>query len=211
MGNQNGKNYPYTFENLEVELKYRFLNIDGEKKHIRMAGYLQLAGGNEPHTTSEPDLLGDNSGLGTGIITTWLINRFAMSGTIGVILPHEYIWSDSNTIINYGNALAYSLSFGYLLLPCKYTNYKQINLNLYMEFIGESYTGSTVSQNGKTVNTSDAPSFSNGSYIEVRPGIQLILLSNTRIDFSMAALIEGHSYERQYPLYYFNVQHIFYL
>jgi len=194
-----------------VELKYRFLNIDGEKKHFRMAGYLQLAGGNEPHTTSEPDLLGDNSGLGTGVIATWLINKFAVSGTIGVIIPHEYIWSDSNITINYGNAVTYSLSMGYLLLPRKYTDYKQINVNLYMEFIGETYKASAVSQNGRMVNASDAPSFSNGSYLEARPGIQFILLSNTRIDFSVGALVAGHSWERSYPLYYFNLLHIFYL
>ena len=57
-----GQAHPFWFENYSVTLKYRFLNLDAEHRHFRMATYLQLAGGNEAHIDAEPDLLGDNSG-----------------------------------------------------------------------------------------------------------------------------------------------------
>ena len=61
-----GQSHPFWFENYLVKLKYRFLCLDGDHRHFRMATYLQLAGGDEPHPEAEPNLYGDNSGTGWG-------------------------------------------------------------------------------------------------------------------------------------------------
>lgn len=204
-----GRSYPYSFEGLEMELKWRFLNIDGDKKHFRMAAYLQLSGGNEPHMSAAPDLTGDNSGLGAGIIASKLINKFATSVTIGGIVPHDYIGSFDSTRIHYGNALNYSLSFGYLLLPFKYTSYKQTNITVYLEFTGETYDAASVYKNSLPVYSGIAPSLAAGSYVEARPAIQFIFLSNTRVDISLAYLLAGHYYEEGFPVYYLSLQHTF--
>jgi len=207
----NGVAYPYSFENFGIELKWRFLSMDGEKKHFRMAAYTQMAGGNEPHLSAETDLNGDNSGAAAGLVATLLENKFAVSVSSAYTLPYKYISSADSITINYGNAFSYNLSFGYLLLPIKYSNYKQLGINIYMEFTGETYNAANVLKNGQTVSTGDASSLLKGSYLEARPAIQFIILSNTRIDLSIASLLAGHSYERSYPLYFFTIQHSFYL
>ncbi|HXP48453.1 MAG TPA: hypothetical protein VN922_00780 [Bacteroidia bacterium] len=211
-GYENGKPYPYSFENLAVTLKYRFLALDGQNEHFRMAALFQLAGGNEPHMVAESSLLGDNSGASGGIIATYLKNRLAISITGGFISPYKYIQADSNIILNYNNAFTYSLSFGYLLLPRKYESYKQTNVNLYMEFVGESYGGMhSISDNGQNVIWTDVTSLNKGYYLEARPAVQFIFQSNTRLDLSMAYLLMGHSYERSYPIYFLSIQHDFFL
>jgi hypothetical protein len=211
-GYENGKPYPYSFENLAVGIKYRFLSLDAQNEHFRMAAFLQLAGGNEPHMVAESSLQGDNSGAFCGVITTYLKNKLAISITTGFISPYKYIQADSNTILNYNNALTYSLSLGYLLWPRKYESYKQTNVNLYMEFVGESYGAmKSITKEGQPVNWYNVPSLDKGYYLEARPAIQFIFLSNTRLDLSMAFLMMGHSYERSYPIFFLSIIHDFFL
>lgn len=112
-----GQPHPFLFENYSLLFKYRFLNVDSYQEHFRMAAYLQVAGGNEPHPEAEPNLTGDNSGAAAGLITTYLKHRFAVSLALGYIVPYKFQQFDSNIVINYANAINYSLSFGYLLYP----------------------------------------------------------------------------------------------
>lgn len=208
-----GEPYPYLLGTFIVNVKYRFLNIDGTQTHFRIAAYLQLAGGDESHSVSEPSITGgDNSGVAPGLIATYLKHKFAISFSGGAIFPHAYSQPDSNIYLHYGNALTYSLSFGYLLFPIHYKDYKQTNINLYMEFAGESYEGmQSITQNGQPVYWYNVPSLSSGHYLEARPAIQFIFLSNTRVDLSMAYLVSGQSYERSYPLYFISLIHNFYM
>ena len=211
-GYVNGRPYPFLFENLTLGIKYRFLSLNANHEHFRMACYLNLAGGNEPHSVAESNLMGDNSGASPGLIATYLKNRFAISLNAAAIFPHRYLQSDSNIILSYNNALTYSLSFGYLLLPHKYKTYKQTNVNIYAELIGESYGGmKSITNNGQAVNWYNVPSLNKGSYLEMRPSVQFIFLSNTRLDLSIAYLLMGQSYERSYPLYFLTIQHDFWL
>ena len=206
-----GRDEPYTFENFTIGLKWRFLKRDAEKRHIRLGAYLNLAPGNEPHMAAEASLDGDNSGIATGLIATLLQHRFASSVMVGVIIPHIYLQSFDTVEIKYGNAINYSLSLGYLLLPTSYKNYKQTNINIYFEIVGESYDAAMVYKNNIEVSTANALSLKSGNYLEGRPAIQFILHSNTRIDASLSFLLAGVTYERSYPAYFFNVRHTFYL
>ncbi|MGP8214672.1 MAG: hypothetical protein ACLQQ4_03830 [Bacteroidia bacterium] len=206
-----GQRQPFWFENYSVTLKYRFLCSDTEQRHFRMATYLQLAGGNEPHPEAEPNLMGDNSGAAAGLIATYLEHKFAVSLNAGYIMPYKYQQYDSNIVINYANAINYSLSFGYLLLPRTYSSYKQVNVNIYMEFMGESYGAASITKKGEAVFSADVPSLSKGSYLEARPGLQFIFGSNTRLSFSPAFPLINRSYAKTYPVYYVYLQHDFFL
>ena len=206
-----GQPHPFWLENYSAKLKYRFFNLDSYQEHFRMAAYLQVAGGNEPHLEAEPDLTGDNSGAAAGLITTYLKNKFAASLTVGYIVPYKFQQVDSNITINYANAINYSLSFGYLLLPRIYKNYKQVNVNIYMEFMGEAYSAASISKQGETVFTGGVPSLAKGSYLEARPGLQFIFASNTILSFSPAYPLINRSYTKTYPVYYVYAQHDFQL
>jgi len=209
-GTKKGNYYPYSFENVSLNLKYRFLNNDNQNSHFRMAAFAEIAGGNTAHDEAEPSFMGDNSGAGGGLVATLLKKKFAVSLTAGTIFPNRYRQKDTaEIIIKYGNAFHYSLSMGYLLLPFKYESYNQTNLNLYVEFLGKSYESAKMSLDGKNILIANAPGLEKNNYIEVRPAIQLILRSATRIDISMGFPLVKRSYVRSYPVYYIGIQRYF--
>lgn len=211
-GVQKGNKYPYQFESLNLNVKYRFLSIDGEKRHFRMSANIEAAGGNEAHDEAEPGLMGDNGGIGGGITATKLHGRFAISANVGGILPQKYNYhrSDSSLVVKYGKAIYYNLSLGLLCLPIKYKDYKQTNVNVYLEFIGKSYGGAEVISNGKKILISNVPALEAGNYIEIRPSVQFIFQSNFRIDLSMARPIVNRSHVRVAPVYFVTIQRYFY-
>lgn len=211
-GVQKGKKYPYSFESLNLNVKYRFLSIDGEKKHLRMAAYLEAAGGKEVHDEAEPSLMGDNSGFGGGLIVTKLQNRFAISGSVGGIFPQSFRFQkqDSAVQVKYGNAITYSLSLGLLCFPIKYKSYKQTNVNLYAEFVGKAYDGAKIYNNGEQIIIADVPSLEKGYYLEFRPSVQFIFHSNLRVDLSMGMPAINRSYVRAARVYFVTIQRYFY-
>ena len=211
-GVKKGNKYPYSFEGLNLNVKYRFLSIDGERKHFRMAAYVEAAGGNEAHDEAEPSLMGDNGGVGGGIIATKLHHRFAISGSVGGIFPQSYHFKkmDSTIQVKYGNALTYSLSLGLLCLPIKYKSYKQTNVNVYAEFVGKAYGDAKVYNKGQEIVIADVPQLEKGYYLEFRPSVQFIFHSNLRVDFSVAMPAINRSYVRGAPVYFFSIQRYFY-
>ena len=103
-----------------------------------------------------------DSGLQFGFIGTQLVNKFAISITSGLGF---YTKEDLNVFMN-------SFSLGYLVLPRKYKSYKQTNFNVYLE-----YKTNTILNN----------SFPDRYYkfsSTIAPGIQFILFSRSRLDFS---------------------------
>jgi hypothetical protein len=217
---QRGIVYPYRFSGIDCYAKYRFFTSDGQNMHLRMAVYGEWSNVNVAHDEAEPTLLDDTKGYGGGLIVTYLKNRFATSLTSGVIIPGTYKetedlsrWTGINilttTKIQYGRALLYNLSFGYLLYPKKYESYNQNNWNIYLEFIGKSHEAAKIWQNGDAVEVK-TPLLMANSYVEVRPGIQKIIDSNLRIDFSMGFNMIQKSYVNFYPMYVIAVQRYFY-
>lgn len=209
-GATKGKQYRYAFESLNIYMKYRFLTRDSKNKHLRMAGYLEAAGGNEAHDEAEPALTGDTGGLSGGVISTWLNKKLAFSITAGYIIPARYTQVNPEIIIQYGKTINYSLSLGYLVYPREYKDYKQTNINLYAEFMGKKYDAAKIEYQGQPVWTDDVLPLSSGNYIEFRPSLQFIIKSNLRLDLSAAFPMAGRSYVRVYPVYYLNIQRYFY-
>ncbi len=209
---------PYRFNGFYFFAKYRFLTIDGEKKHFRMAAYAEGSNIKQAHDEAEPNLLDDTKGYGGGLIVTCLKNKFAASLTTGVIIPKSYqetvpVGNGSilytTTKINYGSAVKYNLSFGYLLYPKKYTDYNQNNWNIYLEFIGKSYQAATVFKDGEKLEVQTL-GLKAGNYLEIHPGIQKIINSNFRIDASIGFNLVGTTYTHFYPLYMVGIQRYFY-
>jgi hypothetical protein len=154
------------YESFSVYTKYRFLSKDGLHKHFRMAVFAEASKTNVPFHYDEISMMGDKSGIEAGIIATQLWHKFALSGTIS----HTQVLDKSrnNKVLyiperNY-QSVNFSLSGGYLLFPKEYSNYKQTNLNLYLELLGQQ--------------TLDRSTY----YIDMAPAIQLIFTSNTRLN-----------------------------
>lgn len=213
-----GIHYPYRFNGVSLYAKYRFISVDGQNKHFRMALYGAYSFLNTAHDEAEPNLLDDTKGYGGGLITTYLVNKFSVSLTSGFIVPQKHIGNILDpysldyiqTVIKYGRAIEYNLSFGYLLFPRKYKNYDQTNWNIYMEFMGKSYEQAKITQYGFKDVPISTPLLQKGNYIDICPGIQAIVKSNLRIDFSMKFPMINKSYAHFYPVYFISVQRYFF-
>ncbi len=213
---QKGVSYPYLFNGFHLYAKYRFLTRDGQNEHFRMAFYGEGSNVKSAHDEAEPNLLDDTKGIGGGIIATYLKNKMAVSLTTGVIIPFNHSETISsggslpyNLKVQYGRAIIYNLSFGYLLFPKDYKDYSQTNWNVYLEFMGKSYERARVFENGQELQAQSAY-LNAGHYVEVHPGIQRIINSNLRIDFSLGFPFIRESYVHFYPVIYLGVQRYFY-
>ena len=223
---QIGVNHPYLFNGIDFYAKYRFLSIDGQNSHFRAAIYGEYSILKTAHDEAEPTLLDDNSGAGGGVITTYLKGHFAVSFTGGIILPFKYKGDVPDQIpglpgvpatVTYGNGYNYSISFGYLLFPQSYTNYRQTNWNIYMEFIGKDYDAMKMQVGNVyynlpqySISTAGNKALQANQYIEAYPAIQAIIHSDIRIDFSVGFPVESRSYVHFYPVYNLGFQRYFY-
>lgn len=223
---QVGVPLPYLFNGVNFYAKYRFFSHDAQNQHLRLAAYAQYSHLNVAHDEAESNLNDDTRGFGAGLIGTYLYRHFAMSFNGGIILPSQYKGEVPDIIpglpsvparVVYGKAWQYNLSFGYLLLPQRYRNYRQTNLNLYLEFIGKSYAGAQVffenlGQPGTAyeVTGRGREVLSRNYYVEAHPGIQAIIRSNLRVDLSVGFPLIRKSYAHFYPLYSIGIQRYFY-
>ena len=206
-----GTRYPYSFNGGYVYVKYRFFSKDEENKHLRMAVYAEASKIKAAHDEAEPTLTDDCSGWGAGLIVTELYKRLALSLTTGFIKPSPYseYARGYHTAVYYGNAVVYNLSVGYRIYPKKYISYYQDNYNIYVELMGKSYAPGRVFINGENTQVQSS-SLKAGNYLESHFGIQRIINSNTRLDFTITLPFLGQSYVHFYPLYTFGWQYYFY-
>ncbi len=223
---ERGAVYPYKFNGAHLYFKYRLFTNDGQNKHFRIAVYGEGAYVKTTHHESEPNLeMGDNSGIGGGGIATWLKNKFAVSLTLGYIRPFDAEGYAPDPIhalpsvpveVRYGDALNYALSTGYLLYPRHYKNYRQTNINLYLEFRGKYFNHAQVTlfhklNNEYILNPVRYPvALQKGCFVDVSPGVQFIIRSDLRIDLSTTFQMLGFSYGRLYPVYTIGIQRYFF-
>ncbi len=219
-----GVAYPYIFNSADLYAKYRFVTSDGANSHFRMAAYAEGSYVAVPSHATEPDLLVHTSGVGAGLITTYLKKHFAGSVTTGFIVPFGYKGNTYDifggvypTTIRYGSGVNYSLSLGYLLYPKSYKNYGQTNWNIYCEFIGKMYGAAKVKEQdgpfpGAIVYDLPitTPILMEGNFVDILPGVQCIINSTYRIDVSMEFPLVNTSYDHLYPLYQLGVQRYFF-
>ncbi|MEP6676971.1 MAG: hypothetical protein ABJA78_17545 [Ferruginibacter sp.] len=160
------------FEGGSVYMKYRFFSNDDVHSHFRMAAFAKAAvisssGLFQRAFLNEIDFDGNNSGWQTGIVATKLMNKIALSTSA------SYLQAVNN--VNAGNfpegrakhAFNYTFSAGYLLFPKEYTNYRQTNINIMAEYLGQQLLDGS------------------GSYNSICPSVQFIFNSIARVDMGV--------------------------
>jgi hypothetical protein len=201
---------PFLIEGITLYGKYRFFSKDAEHSHWRIAAYGEFSKSFVAHREAEPSLNGNNTGAGAGFIITKLHKKLALSGTVGYIYPFKYEEKDSLISFRSGNTFIYNISVGYLLFPLKYKSYKDLNVNLYVECMNKIYEEAAYVHHALPVNSDFYPVLMGGQYSEVRPAIQFIINSNTRIDASVSFPVYQQVETRTYPVYMINIQRYFY-
>ena len=165
----------FRWESAYLYAKYRFLSNDELHSHFRMALFSEAAYTRSPFHNDEVSLQGDKSGVQLGLIATQLWHKLAVNG----IVSHTQVLHDSRTDkVLYVperiyQVMNYSLSAGYLLLPREYNNYKQLNVNLYLEML--------------TQQALDRQAY----YIDLAPAVQFIFASNTKLNIGYRFQLDG--------------------
>lgn len=158
------RNTGFVAEGGGAYIKYRLYSVDDVHSHFRMAIYGRFSFNNSDIHQQAIELNGHNSGYETGLIATNLINKVALSASASYL----YAADNNKEKFMYGNknrnAVNYTVSVGKLMLPKEYTGYKQTNMNLMVEMLGQTNISSGY------------------SYLDIAPSIQFIFLSRMRID-----------------------------
>lgn len=158
------RNNSFVAEGGGAYIKYRFYSVDEVHSHFRMALYGRYSFNNSDVHQQVIDLNGHNSGYEGGLVATKLKNKVAVSASA------SYLYAEDNfkEKFIYGNknrhAINYTASVGKLMLPKEYSSYKQTNVNLMLEMLGQ-------------VNLNTGYTF-----LDIAPSVQFIFLSRMRID-----------------------------
>jgi hypothetical protein len=127
------------WESAYAYIKYRIISQDDVHRHFRMAAFAKGAYSRSPFHFDDINLGGDKSGVEAGLVVTQLINKVAVSANISHVQVFDSSRNHESFYIPRRNyqAMNYSLSAGFLLLPVEYKDYRQTNLNLYVELLGQ--------------------------------------------------------------------------
>jgi hypothetical protein len=186
------RNTSLVTEGGSVFAKYRFFSSDDINSHFRLAAYGRYSFNNSDIHQEQIEIMGHNSGFETGIIATKLIHKVAISSTVSFEKAFDNTSKNPfpNTLGD--NATNYTLSFGKLMYPKKYTSYKQTNINLMVEFVGQ-----TINENGK-------------SYLDVVPAVQFIINSQARMDLAYRQELASSMLRTAPNGFYFNLYYTFF-
>ncbi len=159
------RNSSFVAEGGSLYAKYRFLSHDDVQTHFRMAAFGRYSFNNSNIRQEEINLYGYNSGYELGVTATQLLHKVALSSGLSLLKAtnngngNKYPYGTDNS-----HAVYYTVSVGKLMLPKTYTDYKQTNLNLMVEFLNQYNPGS-----GKY-------------YMDAAPSVQFIFNSVARVD-----------------------------
>ena len=172
--------------------KYRFFTTDDINSHFRLATFGRYSFNKADIHQEEIEIMGQNTGFETGLIATQLIKKVAISSSISFEKAFDNK-PDYQFPANQGNnATNYTLSIGKLMYPKKYTSFRQTNINLMLEFLGQ-----TINQNGK-------------SYLDVVPSVQFIINSQARIDLGYRQELYNSMIRSAPNGIYFNLEYNFF-
>lgn len=160
------RNNQFAAEGAGLYAKYRFFSTDDLNSHFRLAAFGRYSFNNSDIHQDQIEIMGQNTGFETGLVATKLIKKVAISSSLSFekAFDNQPNYPFPSELGN--NATNYSLSFGKLMYPKKYTSFKQTNINFMIEFVGQ-----TINENGK-------------SYLDVVPAIQFIFNSQARLDLA---------------------------
>jgi hypothetical protein len=176
-----------------IYAKYRFLSNDAIQKHFRMAAFVTISFNNSDIHQEEISMNGHNTGLEAGLVATKLVHKIALSATVSIVKAvdngnnNKFIYGSNNS-----KTVNYSFSFGKLLLPKAYSNYRQTNINLMVETMSQVNTGS-----GKY-------------YVDIVPTVQLIINSESRIDLSYRKQLSSNLLRTAPNGFFIRIEHNFF-
>lgn len=166
----------FRYESINLYSKYRFLTKDGDFSHFRMAAFADGVLSRSYSPYDEISLQGDRTAAAAGIVATQLLHRWAISSSLThtqVLDRHRFRQERDINGLPF-QAMDYSLSAGYLLLPRAYTDFRQTNLNLYTELLAQQ--------------SLDVK----GYYLDLAPSVQLIFNSDTKLNLGYRIQIGGN-------------------
>jgi hypothetical protein len=160
------RNNQFSAEGAGLYAKYRFFSTDDLNSHFRLAAFGRYSFNNSDIHQDQIEIMGQNTGFETGLVATKLIKKVAISSSLSFekAFDNQPNYPFPTELGN--NAMNYTLSFGKLMYPKKYTSFEQTNINFMIEFVGQ-----TINENGK-------------SYLDVVPAIQFIFNSQARLDLA---------------------------
>ena len=161
----------------KIYSKQRILSTDKQKYHTRLSSFIKYSYHEDKFMKDNIDIDLQDTGFELGLIGTQLINKLAISITTAITrisnIDEKFTqgstvkWQTTNL-----NTFKNSISAGYLLFPRKYNSYKQTNFNLYVEYL----TNTILNENFPVRYNKFSSTFA--------PGIQFIIMSRSRLDFS---------------------------
>jgi hypothetical protein len=189
VSNRSNQLYP---EGGSLFVKYRFFSSDDIHSHFRMAAYGRVSKNRADIHQEQIETMGHNSGAELGFIATKLLHKTAISGSISLEKAtnnrpdYDFPETQDNTAINY------SLSWGRLMYPKTYKSYKQTNINLMFECLGQ-----TLSDNRKT-------------FIDGTAALQFIINSQSRIDLAYRKSLFSNMIRSAPNGIYLNIEYTFF-
>lgn len=172
--------------------KYRFYSKDKVYKHFRLAAFARASSNNSSILQQEIATNGYNTGYQLGLIGTQLLHKTALSVTtyyereLDNLNDHEIPATWPNTALNY------TLSAGRLVLPKNYSGYKQTNMNIMLECLGQVLLG-----NGK-------------QFVDMAPSLQFIFNSQTRVDIGYRQQLYSNMLRTEPDGLLLRVEHLLY-
>ena len=167
----------FGFNGFKLYSKQRILTTDKDKYHTRLSSFIKYSYHENKFMKDNLDLELQDTGFELGLIGTQLIKKLAISITSGFTrisnIDEKFTqgttvkWQKTNV-----NTFKNSISAGYLLFPRKYKSYRQTNFNLYFEYLTN------------TILNKEFPVRYYKFSSTFAPGIQFIILSRSRLDFS---------------------------
>lgn len=161
------------WESVKVYAKYRFFTNDDVHRHFRMAAFGEAAYSRNEPMFDELSIDGDQTGVQGGIILTQLSRKLAVSSTLSVLKSLQDK-SKINAANTPAEAFAYTFSAGYLVLPVRYTSFRQLNINVYTELLGQRALDSRKYM------------------VDLAPAIQFIFNSNAKVNIGYRFQLDGN-------------------
>ncbi len=182
--------------NLEAEggsiyAKYRIFSVDDVHSHFRMAGFGRFSINSSPVHQEVIETMRHNSGYEMGLVATQLLGKVAISSSLSF---EKALNNQSHDFPSWqsDNATNYTLSIGKLMHPKRYTDFKQTNVNLMLEFVGQ-----TLNENGK-------------SFLDAVPSVQFIINSQARIDIGYRTQLLSSMHRHSTSAVILNLEYTFF-
>jgi hypothetical protein len=145
-------------------IKYRLYAADDVNRHFRLAAFGRLSLNNSALFQQEIDLTRNNTGYALGMIATQLLHKQAISAAVSFNQAYNNGTQNKIPAGQADQALNASISTGRLIFPRRYTNYKQTNINLMVELMGQHLLST------------------DENFLDMATAVQFIFHSQTRLD-----------------------------